>query len=90
MMGVAGLPITTAASNFMSGVTAAASIGVYLKQGFFDPVFAAPVATGVLAGAFLGARLLSVVPVESLRTVFLVVVSLIAVQMMLRGFGIGA
>jgi uncharacterized membrane protein YfcA len=82
--------VTTATSNFMIGVTAAASVGVYLKQGFFDPVLAAPVAVGVLAGAFLGARLLSVVPVKSLRMVFLVVVSLIAVQMMLRGFGIGA
>ena len=80
--------VTTATSNFMIGVTAAASVGVYLKQGFFDPVLVAPVALGVLGGAFRGARLLAVVPAKSLRAVFLVVVSLIAVQMMLRGAGV--
>lgn len=80
--------VTTATSNFMIGVTAAASVGVYLKQGFFDPVLVAPVALGVLGGAFLGARLLAVVPAKSLRAVFLIVVSLIAVQMMLRGAGV--
>lgn len=80
--------VTTATSNFMIGVTAAASVGIYLKRGYLDPALVAPVALGVLAGAFLGARLLPVAPVKILRAVFLTLVSVIAVQMVLRGFGV--
>jgi len=81
--------VTTATSNFMIGVTAAASVGVYLKQGYLDPSLVAPVALGVLAGAFLGARLLSVAPVGLLRAVFLVGVFFIALEMMAKGLGWG-
>lgn len=80
--------VTTATSNFMIGVTAAASVGIYLKKGYLDPALVAPVALGVLAGAFAGARLLTVVPVKLLRGIFLVAVSVIAVQMIARGMGI--
>ena len=80
--------VTTATSNFMIGVTAAASVGIYLKRGYLDPALVAPVSLGVLVGAFLGARLLSVAPVRILKTIFLVMVSLIAVQMILRGSGV--
>ena len=80
--------VTTATSNFMIGVTAAASVGVYLKRGFFDPALVAPVALGVLGGAFLGARLLPVLPVKVLRIVFLVAVSIIGGQMILKGLGV--
>ena len=80
--------VTTATSNFMIGVTAAASVGIYLKRGFLDPALVAPVALGVLAGAFLGAKLLPIAPVKILRMVFLSLVTIIAVQMVLRGFGI--
>lgn len=80
--------VTTATSNFMIGVTAAASVGIYLKRGYLDPALVAPVALGVLAGAFLGAKLLPVAPVKILRIVFLSLVTVIAVQMVLRGFGI--
>jgi uncharacterized membrane protein YfcA len=73
--------VTTATSNFMIGVTAAASVGVYLKRGYLDPALVAPVALGVLAGAFLGAKLLPVAPVKLLRAIFLTAVSVIAVQM---------
>jgi len=79
--------VTTATSNFMIGVTAAASVGIYLKKGYLDPALVAPVSLGVLAGAFLGARLLTVVPVALLRVVFLFAVSVIAVQMIARGLG---
>lgn len=78
--------VTTATSNFMIGVTAAASVGIYLKKGYLDPALAAPVALGVLAGAFLGAKLLPVAPVRILRIVFLVAVTVIAFQMIGRGF----
>lgn len=78
--------VTTATSNFMIGVTAAASVGIYLKRGYLDPALVAPVALGVLAGAFVGAKLLPMAPVKILRLVFLTAVSIIAVQMILRGF----
>ena len=81
--------VTTATSNFMIGVTAAASVGVYLKRGFFDPVLVAPVTLGVLGGAFLGARLLPVAPVKLLKAIFLTAVFVISVQMILSGLSIG-
>ena len=77
--------VTTATSNFMIGVTAAASVGIYLKKGYLDPALVSPVALGVLAGAFCGAKLLSVAPVRLLRVIFLVAVSIIAVQMIMKG-----
>jgi hypothetical protein len=80
--------VTTATSNFMIGVTAAASVGVYLNRGFFDPALVAPVALGALGGAFIGAKLLPVAPVKLLRAIFSTAVSIIAVQMILRGVGI--
>jgi uncharacterized protein len=82
--------VTTATSNFMIGVTAAASVGVYLKRGYVDPALVAPVALGVLAGAFLGARLLPIAPVKLLRVIFLAAVSVIAVQMIARGLHINS
>jgi len=63
-------------------------VGIYLKRGYLDPALVAPVALGVLAGAFVGAKLLPVAPVKILRIVFLTAVSIIAVQMVLRGLGI--
>lgn len=80
--------VTSATSNFMIGVTAAASVGIYLKRGYIDPALVAPVALGILAGAFLGARLLPMAPVKILRVIFLSIVTVISVQMVLKGFGI--
>lgn len=77
--------VTTATSNFMIGVTAAASVGIYLKKGYLDPALVSPVALGVLVGAFFGARLLTVAPVKLLRVIFLGAVSVIAIQMILKG-----
>jgi uncharacterized membrane protein YfcA len=77
--------VTTATSNFMIGVTAAASVGIYLKKGYLDPALVSPVALGVLAGAFVGARLLPVAPVKLLRAIFLTAVSFIALQMIWKG-----
>jgi len=80
--------VTTATSNFMIGVTAAASVGIYLKKGYLDPALVAPVALGVLAGAFVGAKLLTVAPVKLLRIIFLIAVSFIAIQMIAQGLGL--
>ncbi len=79
--------VTTTTSNFMIGVTAAASIGIYLKNGYLDPVLVFPVALGVLGGAFLGAKLLPVVPVKVLKTIFLIAIVAIGIQMIQKGLG---
>ena len=52
--------VSTTTSNFMIGVTAAASAGIYLKRGYIDPGLAMPVMLGVLVGSFLGARVLGI------------------------------
>jgi len=77
--------VTTATSNFMIGVTAAASVGVYLKSGYLDPALVAPVALGVLAGAFVGAKLMPIAPIKILRIIFLTAVSVIGLQMIWNG-----
>jgi uncharacterized membrane protein YfcA len=82
-----GLPIkvSTATSNFMIGVTAAASAGVYFARGDIDPFVAAPVATGVLLGATAGSHLLGKLQSRWIRTVFVVVLLWVSVQMLLKG-----
>ena len=78
-----GIPfkVSTATSNFMIGVTAAASAGVYLKKGYIDAGLAMPVMLGVLAGSTLGARQLAGAKPAVLRKVFGVVVGLMALEM---------
>jgi uncharacterized membrane protein YfcA len=77
--------VSTTTSNFMIGVTAAASAGVYLRNGFIDPGLAMPVMLGVLLGALTGARVLPGAKVQTLRIVFAVVIGALAVEMMLKG-----
>lgn len=79
--------VSTATSNFMIGVTAAASIGIYLQRGYLDPVLIFPVALGVLGGAFLGARLLPLFSTAVLRWIFLIAISVIGAQMIIKGLG---
>ncbi len=92
MDSVMGMPIksSTATSNFMIGVTAAASAGIYFARGDIDPFVAAPVALGVLAGSLFGARILPRIKGLSLRLAFFVVIAFIAIQMLVRAFGPGA
>ncbi|HEX4749533.1 MAG TPA: sulfite exporter TauE/SafE family protein [Bryobacteraceae bacterium] len=77
--------VSTATSNFMIGVTAAASASLYLSRGYVDPAVAFPVMLGVLAGSLLGARLLARLPVPLLRRGFAVVVGIIAFEMIYNG-----
>ncbi len=58
--------VSTATSNFMIGVTAAASASVYLSRGYVDPALAMPVMLGVLSGSMIGARFLAILPVRIL------------------------
>jgi uncharacterized membrane protein YfcA len=82
-----GLPIkvSTATSNFMIGVTAAASAGVYFSRGDINPFIAAPVAAGVLTGALLGSRMLGRLRSSRIRTLFVIVLACVSIQMLLKG-----
>lgn len=77
--------VSTTTSNFMIGVTAAASAGVYLSRGYIDPRVAMPVMLGVLGGAFAGSRVLVHAPARMLRVVFAVVILVMAVEMIVNG-----
>jgi hypothetical protein len=77
--------VSTTTSNFMIGVTAAASAGVYLSRGYIDPRVAMPVMLGVLAGAFLGSKVLVHAQVRTLRIVFGVVILAMAIEMIVNG-----
>ncbi|MBV8569938.1 MAG: sulfite exporter TauE/SafE family protein [Acidobacteriaceae bacterium] len=77
--------VSTATSNFMIGVTAAASASIYLSRGFVQPGIAMPVMLGVLAGSLIGARYLRRLSVPLLRRVFAVVVGAMAIEMIING-----
>ena len=78
--------VSTTTSNFMIGVTAAASAGVYLGRGYIDPALAMPVMLGVLAGSWLGSRLLTLLQPRVLRWVFVAVIVALGLQMIYQGF----
>jgi uncharacterized membrane protein YfcA len=82
-----GMPmkVSTATSNFMIGVTAAASAGVYFSRGDINPFVAAPVAAGVLTGALIGSRLLGRMHSSRIRTLFVLVLLGVSLQMLLKG-----
>jgi len=77
--------VSTTTSNFMIGVTAAASAGVYLNRGYIDPVLAMPVMLGVLAGSMLGARVLTRAKSRILRIVFSLVILALGVELIYNG-----
>jgi uncharacterized protein len=77
--------VSTTTSNFMIGVTAAASAGVYLNRGYIDPGLAGPVMLGVLFGSLIGARTLAGANTRVLRIVFGLVVAAMAVEMIASG-----
>jgi uncharacterized protein len=87
MDGAMRLPfkVSTTTSNFMIGVTGAASAGVYLNRGYIDPGISMPVVLGVLLGSMVGARILTVAHPRYLRPVFVLVLVALAVQMIYRG-----
>lgn len=77
--------VSTTTSNFMIGVTAAASAGIYLARGYVDPGLTMPVVLGVLAGATLGARLLATTRSALLRVIFAIVVAVLGFEMIVNG-----
>jgi uncharacterized membrane protein YfcA len=79
------IKVSSATSNFMIGVTAAASAGAYFMRGDILPEIAAPVAIGVMIGSFLGAHFMHKMKSQSIRSIFIVILIIIAIQMAIRG-----
>jgi hypothetical protein len=77
--------VSTTTSNFMIGVTAAASAGIYLRRGYIDPGVAMPVMLGVLAGSLIGARILMKARVEALKILFSIVIVILGCEMIYSG-----
>jgi uncharacterized membrane protein YfcA len=79
------LKVSSATSNFMIGVTAAASAGVYLLRGDIDPKISAPVALGVLIGATFGTKIMQNLKSKTIRKIFIPVLAYVSIQMIVKG-----
>ncbi len=77
------IKVSSATSNFMIGVTAAASAGIYFVRGDVLPRIAAPVALGSIIGAYIGTKILMRTSSERVRGLFVVVLLGLAVKMFL-------
>jgi uncharacterized protein len=77
--------VSTTTSNFMIGVTAAASAGVFFSRGYIHPALAMPVMLGVLAGSMAGARRLKGAKTKNLRLIFACVIGVLAIEMIYNG-----
>jgi uncharacterized membrane protein YfcA len=82
------IKVSSATSNFMIGVTAAASAGAYFMRGEIVAAIAGPVAVGSVVGSILGARILIAIANDRIRLLFVLVLVALAVQMFLTAFGI--
>ncbi len=82
------MKVSTTTSNFMIGVTAAASAGIYFVRGDVNPLIVAPVALGILIGAAIGARILMRSRNPSVRKAFALVLAVTAIQMILGALGV--
>jgi len=80
--------VASATSNFMIGVTAAASASVYLLRGDVHPLLAAPLVIGVAGGALLGTRVLKVTPPTRVKVAFGILLAAISLLMILKGFNL--
>lgn len=78
--------VSTTTSNFMIGVTAAASAVVYLQRGYMDAGIAFPVVLGVLGGAFTGSKLLPRMDARILKYIFCTAIAFVAVEMIYNGY----
>ena len=77
--------VSTTTSNFMIGVTAAASAGIYLSRGYIDPQIAMPVMLGVLGGSLIGTHFLIKAKVKTLKLLFAIVIVLLGCEMIFNG-----
>lgn len=79
---------SSATSNLMMGVTAAASATVYFFNGSIRPDIAVPIALGILVGATIGSRIMQVLPSKVIRATFIPVLLYLGLQMVLKGLGV--
>jgi len=77
--------VSTTTSNFMIGVTAAASAGIYMQRGYINPGLSMPVVLGVIAGAFFGSKILVKSETKWLRILFAIIITFLAIQMIYNG-----
>ncbi len=77
--------VSTTTSNFMIGVTAAASAGIYLGNGYVEPALAMPVVLGALPGSMLGSRILGGASVRLLRLIFTLTILALGIEMIYNG-----
>ncbi len=82
------IKVTTSTSNFMIGVTAAASSAVYWSLGYIQPFMIAPIVLGILAGSYYGAHTLGSARSHRIRELFMALIAIVGVEMILRGFGV--
>lgn len=76
--------VSTTTSNFMIGVTAAASAGIYWRSGYLAPSLVFPVMLGVLAGSLIGSKLLVRAQVRTLKVVFSLVIVALGIEMIIN------
>jgi hypothetical protein len=79
------LKVSSATSNFMIGVTAAASAGAYFLRGDVRPEIASPVALGIIAGSWIGSKIMMKLPTSQIRKIFVFVLFIVSIQMIMKG-----
>jgi uncharacterized protein len=77
--------VSTTTSNFIIGITATVSSGIYFSRGYINPIITFPVMIGVVFGAYSGAKMLTKMPTKTLRVFFAGVIFIIAIQMIYKG-----
>jgi uncharacterized membrane protein YfcA len=87
---ISGVPMkaAVATSNFMVGVTAAASAMVYMRNGLCDAFIAGPVIFGILIGASIGARITNRIKGSTLKLLFTLALVFIGIRMIATGLGV--
>jgi len=80
------IKVSSATSNLMMGVTAAASAGLFFARGQINPFIAAPVALGVLTGALIGSKLLTHINAKHIRVAFVLILLIVSLQMLNKGY----
>ena len=79
------IKVSTTTSNFMIGVTAAASAFIYLVKGYINPFITLPVIIGIVIGAFIGTKILFKATNRYIKTIFIIVIFALSIEMILRG-----
>lgn len=81
--------VSTTTSNFMIGITAAVSVGIYFARGYLEPGLVFPVLLGVLLGSFTGTWMLARLHIRLLRIVFSLVICLLGIELIYKGLSGG-